>query len=380
MSAGRSSTYNWLDTDGLAALLPRMLPDILARPHGWAFALIRGYYSGHCIAHMEWNGIPLDVETYRRLDRHWDGIRARLVAQYNPEFGVYDGLRFVTERFVEYLVREDIPWPEQASGVPGSARQDVRGHGRGISPDRTVAPAPKNPVQVAPQLDHAWRRRAQPRPSGPVRRFDRAQCSRGRQAHLRAEPLAARVDQADPRKRARATLTGARRNSSIAAALSGDQHMLAAIASGDPYMWFAKMARLAPEWATAQLTKIFARSASAAAWACCTAWATARWRCASGDRSSRPESCSSTTGRLFPDVLGLVRPRGAHEATWDGYIDLSFGWRMHHGTRRGRAGHRPTHPDERPRCKGTVPRCCGWPRSSVTGPGSPSTPRCTTPS
>ena len=28
--------------------------------------------------------------------------------------------------------------------------------------------------------------------------------------------------------------------------------MLAAIASGDPYMWFAKMARLVPEWATAQ--------------------------------------------------------------------------------------------------------------------------------
>ena len=46
--------YYWLDTDGLAALLPRMLPGILARPNGWAFALLRGYYSGHCIAHMEW--------------------------------------------------------------------------------------------------------------------------------------------------------------------------------------------------------------------------------------------------------------------------------------------------------------------------------------
>ena len=37
--------YNWLDTDGLAALLPRILPTILARPDGWAFALVRGYYS-----------------------------------------------------------------------------------------------------------------------------------------------------------------------------------------------------------------------------------------------------------------------------------------------------------------------------------------------
>jgi hypothetical protein len=58
--------YCWLDTDGLAAFLPRILPDILARPHGWALALIRGYYSGHCIAHMEHVGIPIDVATYRR--------------------------------------------------------------------------------------------------------------------------------------------------------------------------------------------------------------------------------------------------------------------------------------------------------------------------
>jgi hypothetical protein len=44
--------YNWLDTDGLAALLPRMLPGILDRPNGWASALLRGFYSGTCVAHM----------------------------------------------------------------------------------------------------------------------------------------------------------------------------------------------------------------------------------------------------------------------------------------------------------------------------------------
>src|SRR5262245_20648807 len=32
--------YCWLDTNGLAALLPRIVPDILARPNGWAFALL----------------------------------------------------------------------------------------------------------------------------------------------------------------------------------------------------------------------------------------------------------------------------------------------------------------------------------------------------
>jgi hypothetical protein len=152
--------YNWLDTDGLAALLPRMLPAILARPDGWAFALIRGYYSGHCIADMEWAGIPLDVETYRRLDLHWDAIRARLVAQYNPEFGVYDGLRFVTERFVDYLVREAIPWPEHAPGIPELRDKTFESMGEAYPPDRASTPAAQDHGQAAVQLDHARRRRA----------------------------------------------------------------------------------------------------------------------------------------------------------------------------------------------------------------------------
>jgi DNA polymerase I len=122
--------YNWIDTDGLAALLPRMLPDILARPNGWALALVRGYYSGHCVARMEHVGTPLDTEMYYRLDRHWDAIRARMVAQYDPEFGVYDGLRFVTEKFIDYLLREDIPWPVHESGIVDLREKTFQDMGR----------------------------------------------------------------------------------------------------------------------------------------------------------------------------------------------------------------------------------------------------------
>jgi hypothetical protein len=110
--------YNWEDTNGLAALLPRMLPGILARPNGWEFALLRGYFSGHCVADTERRGTPIDGPSHKRLSRNWDGVRARIVAQYDPPYRVYDGLRFVADWFLDYLVREDIPWPLLRSGAP----------------------------------------------------------------------------------------------------------------------------------------------------------------------------------------------------------------------------------------------------------------------
>ena len=245
--------YNWLDTDGLAALLPRILPDILARPNGWALALVRGYYSGHCIARMEHTGISLDVETYNRLDRHWDDIRARLVAQYDPQYGVYDGLRFVTERFAAYLVREDIPWPTHQSG-----ELDLR--------DETFKQMGELYRQVEPlrQLRHTM---AKLRLNSIVLGADgRNRCllgqfvaSTGRNAHQASKfvfgPSRWLRGLIKPtRGRTLAYLDWKAQEFVIAAALSGDQHMLDAISSGDPYIWFSKMAKLAPEWATKDIS------------------------------------------------------------------------------------------------------------------------------
>ena len=90
--------YCQSDVDALARLLPRMLPDILARPHGLQLALLRGLYSGHAIAAMEHSGTPIDRPTWMRLRQHWDEIKARLVAQVDPDFGIYDGLVFKMEQ------------------------------------------------------------------------------------------------------------------------------------------------------------------------------------------------------------------------------------------------------------------------------------------
>ena len=321
--------YCWLDTDGLAALLPRILPDILARPHGWAFALIRGYYSGHCIAHMEHTGVPLDMETYERLDRHWDAIRARLVAQYDPEFGVYDGLRFVTERFADYLVREDIPWPEHRSGAldlrdktfaewaRSTRRSTACGScGRPWPSCGSIRSCSARTGATVPCSDSSWLRPAQ-RTRGGQFIFGPSRWLRG-------------ADQADPRPGARLPRLD-RQEFVIAAALSGDQHMLAAIASDDAYMWFARMARLVPIGPLARPTRRSAKSASAAVSGVLYGM---------GDRALAMRIKRSELEarellehhrRIFP-TFWAWSGRAVHEATLFGYIDLAFGWRVHDGT------------------------------------------------
>jgi DNA polymerase I len=321
--------YNWLDTDGLAALLPRMVPGILARPNGWAFALIRGCYSGHCIAHMEHAGTPLDRETYQRLDRWWDVIRGRLVAEYDPRYRVYHGLRFVTERFADYLVREDIPWPSHQSGA-----LDLR--------DETFKQMGEIYPQVEPlrQLRHTL---AMLRLNSIALGADnRNRCllgqfvaSTGRNAHQASKFIFGpsrwlRNLIKPPKGLTLIYLDWTAQEFGIAAALSGDQNMLAAIASGDAYVWFARMARLAPSWATREthpeVREVCKR--------CCLGVLYGMGVRALAFRTGKSElearHLLDHHRRIFPTFWSWS-DRAVHEAAFFGHIDLAYGWRIHHG-------------------------------------------------
>jgi hypothetical protein len=103
--------YCETDVDALARLLPVMLPHIdLAR------ALLRGRYM-KAAAMMEFNGIPIDMEMLERLRRHWDGIQDILIAEIDQEYGVFEGRSFKAARFAQWLVRQNIPWPQLPSGA-----------------------------------------------------------------------------------------------------------------------------------------------------------------------------------------------------------------------------------------------------------------------
>jgi hypothetical protein len=76
-------TYCQTDVDALAALLPCMLPSLdLPR------ALLRGRYMA-AVAKIEWQGIPLDVETLEQLRQHWEAIKGQLIRALNAQYQVF---------------------------------------------------------------------------------------------------------------------------------------------------------------------------------------------------------------------------------------------------------------------------------------------------
>jgi DNA polymerase-1 len=108
------------DVLALSKLLPVMLPRIdLPR------ALLRGRYMA-AAARIEWNGIPMDVDTLDRLRNNWTGIQNRLIATIDREYRIYEGRTFKTERFVAWLARKGIPWPMLRPGLPDLTEDTFR--------------------------------------------------------------------------------------------------------------------------------------------------------------------------------------------------------------------------------------------------------------
>ena len=231
--------YCMSDVDALARLLPVMAPRIdLPR------ALLRGRYMG-AAARMEYAGVPIDTDTLNKLRQHWTSIQDKLIERIDADYGVYENGSFRQHRFEAWLERSGTPWPRLESG-----RLDLE--------------------------DETFRQMAKAYPAvAPLREL------RSSLADLRLNDLAVGRDQ---RNRcllsAFASKTGCNQPSSsryifgpsvwlrslikpppgmavayidfeqqefaIAANLSGDANMLAACASGDPYLAFAKQAGAIP--------------------------------------------------------------------------------------------------------------------------------------
>jgi DNA polymerase I len=98
---------DYCETDVLALqrLLPRMLPGL-----DFGRAPLRGRYM-ISLARIEQAGIPMDAPALERLRDGFDGIKQKLIAETDARYGVFDGTRFVAERFAGFLARQGIPWP-----------------------------------------------------------------------------------------------------------------------------------------------------------------------------------------------------------------------------------------------------------------------------
>jgi hypothetical protein len=215
----------------------------------WPRALWRGRYTV-AAARMERVGVPVDVPLHQQLAANWPALRHELIANVNQTFDVFDeNDTFKTGKFVAYVLRRNLPWPKLPSGALAldgdtfdemarfhpelrplyevrSSLGEMRLTGLGIGPDG------QNRCLLS-VFQTVTGRNA---PSNSAFIFGPARWMRG----LIKPPPGYGLAYVDWKSQEIA----------IAAALSGDDRLLAAYATGDIYLAFARDARLVPADAT----------------------------------------------------------------------------------------------------------------------------------
>jgi DNA polymerase I len=243
--AEREAILNYCASDvaALARLLPAMLPQI-DLPH----ALLRGRYMV-AAARMERNGVPIDTETLNRLRHHWSDIQDQLVADIDANYGVFDGRTFKTDRFADWLARNNTPWPRLESGRLDLSDDTFREMARAypaVSPLRELRAALSEMRLSDLAVGRDGRNRTM------LSAF-RARTGRNQPSNTKfifGPSVWLRGLIQPPPGHGIAYIDWQQQEFGIAAALSGDPLMMEAYCSGDPYLAFAKQAGAAPADAT----------------------------------------------------------------------------------------------------------------------------------
>lgn len=245
--AERRAILDYCATDivALERLLPAMLPRIdLPR------ALLRGRYMAAAAA-MEWHGVPIDMPMLALLRAHWTDIQDELIRAIDVNYGVFDGRTFKVDRWAQYLVKHNIPWPMLESGAldlsDKTFREMAKSHAA-VSPMRELRSALSDLRLNDLAVGHDGRNRTilsafrsrtgRNQPSNSKSIFGTSVWLRGLIKPLPGHGVA--------------YVDWSQREFGIAAALSGDPAMQDAYRSGDPYLAFAKQAGAVPHDATKQ--------------------------------------------------------------------------------------------------------------------------------
>ena len=211
-------------------------------------ALYRGRYT-KAVARMEANGIPIDVANHELLKNNWKTIKRLLIQEVDKDYGVFEDERFVTKNFMAYLDRSQLCWKLLKTGKPALDIETFR------SMSRTY-PAVYALYQLRKLL-------------GTVRSFDLPVGPEGR-SRCMLSPFSSKTGRNQPSttkflfslpKWLRCLILSREGYSllytdwkqqefGIAAGLSGDLAMIDAYLSGDPYLGFAKLAKVVPPDAT----------------------------------------------------------------------------------------------------------------------------------
>jgi DNA polymerase-1 len=233
------------DVYALERLLPALLPYIdLPR------ALLRGRYMGN-MAVVENNGVPIDAALISLAKKHWADIQDDLIAEIDADYHVYDGRSFVEKRWEAFLEREGILdyWPRLESGrldLDDSKRHTFREMAKMfpvVSPIRELRHAMSTMRLFSDlQIGEDGRNRAMLsafRSKTGRNQPSNAQFIFGTSTWIRGfiKP---------PPGYGIAYIDWASQEIGIAAAISGDENMMADYAAGDPYIEFGIRAGLLP--------------------------------------------------------------------------------------------------------------------------------------
>jgi hypothetical protein len=234
------------DVDGLAALLRAMAPAI-----DWPRALIRGRYTA-AVAKVEAAGVPIDLALYRQLQEHREAIRDELLRTNGSRYGIYEDGQFNITAFEAFVVSLGIlDWPRTNKTKRLSTEDKV------LDEAAKVYPQLRPLVELRSALaqlkdDGGLSVGTDGRNRSPVRPWA---TSSGRNAPSTTKAIFGKstafrsLIQPAPGT-ALAYVDWEQQEFGIAGVLSGDQNMLHAYRSGDPYLAFAKQAGAVPSDAT----------------------------------------------------------------------------------------------------------------------------------
>lgn len=237
------------DVLALAKLLPVMQGDI-----DWPRAALQGRYAA-AVARIEANGVPIDTATLAALKTGWGGIQHRLIATVDAGFEVYEGTTFKLERFERYLAAQRIAWPRLPSGgldLQDDTFKDMARMHPQLSPLRELRGALSQMRLSDLAVGDDGRNRC-------MLSMFRSKTGRNQPSNTRfifGPSVWLRGLIQPPEGHGLAYVDWSQQEFGIAAALSGDTAMMAAYASGDPYLAFAKQAGAVPLEATKHSHKV----------------------------------------------------------------------------------------------------------------------------
>ncbi len=280
-------------------------------------------------AMIEANGVPIDMETFRRLESRWEEIKEALIRLLCSEYDVFEGTTFKVNKWEAWLVSKGITWPRLPSGKlaldDGTFRSMARRYPE-VSPVWEV----RNHLSRLRLMDLEIGADGRNRCLLSAFRATTGRCQPSNSKFIIGPSVWLRSLIQPMPGWAIAYIDWSQQEFGIAAALSGDEVMMAAYLSGDPYLAFAKQGRAVPEGATKESHPKEREQFK---------------RCALGVQYSMGhESLAAEIGQ--PVIVGrdlLERHRRTYSRFWTwsdaavdhamlhGYLPTVFGWRIHTG-------------------------------------------------